>query len=84
MEVYVPTSRIDRKNAKVNAIKFWDGEVLVYSTCGIGKRLAWSTRTSLASMKKFDAPPRYKEKWNGAVPFLVLGCPFCGMGRGVF
>ena len=27
VEVYVPASRIDRKNAKVNAITFWDGEV---------------------------------------------------------
>ena len=27
VEVYVPASRIDPQNAKVNAIKFWDGEV---------------------------------------------------------
>ena len=56
---------------------------LVYSACGIGKRLAWSTRSSLAGMKKFDLPLGMKKKWNGAVPFPVLGSPFCGMGRGL-
>ena len=32
VEVYVPASRIDRKNAKVNAIKFSHGEVCIYHT----------------------------------------------------
>ena len=39
-------------------------------------------RSSLSGMQKFGAALGIEKKRNGALPFLVLGSPFCGMERG--